>query len=196
MSLCHLSPKAADKRRAILEATLSLLSERGFHGFSMKQLAERAGVAAGTIYLYFHDRDDLIGKLHDEVVREIAANAFANHDSSEPLSEQFRQVMRNLWRFGMARPSAMLTKGQFDHLPPDVLRSRRDAAHELFLPFLAMLEAGRNTGVIKPLPDEVLVALCFDPLCSMISQHHLDLIRISDAELEQILDATWDAISL
>ncbi|BFM21570.1 TetR/AcrR family transcriptional regulator [Gilvimarinus japonicus] len=195
MSQCDLTGKAADKRRAILDATLSLLSERGFHGFSMKQLAERAGVAAGTIYLYFEDRDDLIGKLHDDVVREIADNAFAGHDPAAPLAEQHRLILRNVWRFGMTRPNAMLTKGQFDHLPPDILRGRRDAAHEVFLPFLELLSAGRKTGEIKDLPDEILVALCFDPLCSMISQHHLDLIRISDAEFERILDATWDAIS-
>ncbi|WP_084005006.1 TetR/AcrR family transcriptional regulator [Gilvimarinus polysaccharolyticus] len=195
MSQCDLTGKAVDKRRAILDATLSLLSERGFHGFSIKQLAERAGVAAGTIYLYFKDRDDLIGKLHDDVIREIAANAFAEHDTSEPLADQLRLILRNVWRFGMVRPNAMLTKGQFDHLPPDILRSRRDAAHEVFLPFLTLLNSGRTSGQIKDLPDEVLVALCFDPLCSMISQHHLNLIRITDAELERILDATWDAIS-
>ncbi|WP_041523908.1 TetR/AcrR family transcriptional regulator [Gilvimarinus agarilyticus] len=195
MSRCDAAAKATDKRRAILDATLSLLSERGFHGFSMKQLAERAGVAAGTIYLYFEDRDDLIGKLHDDVVREIAAHAFAGLDTRAPLAEQLRLILRNLWQFGMTRPAAMLTKGQFDHLPPDILRSRRDAAHEVFLPFLQLLSTGRQSGEIKDLPDEVLVALCFDPLCSMISQHHLDLLRISDAQFEQILDATWDAIS-
>ncbi|WP_339897242.1 TetR/AcrR family transcriptional regulator [uncultured Gilvimarinus sp.] len=195
MSPCELTAKAADKRRAILDATLSLLSERGFHGFSMKQLAERAGVAAGTIYLYFEDRDDLIGKLHDEVVREIAAHAFSGLDTSAPLEQQLRLILRNVWQFGMRRPAAMLTKAQFDHLPPDILRGRRDAAHMVFQPFLTLLDNGRQAGKIKELPDDVLAALCFDPLCSMISQHHLDLLRISDAEFERILDATWDAIS-
>lgn len=195
MARCDLPGKTADKRRVILDATLSLLAERGFHGFSMKQLAERAGVAAGTIYLYFDDRDDLIGKLHEDVVREIASNAFANHDSNATLPEQFRLILRNIWQFGMLRPCAMLTKGQFDHLPPDILRNRRDAAREVFLPMRQLFNAGREDGQIKDLPDEVLVALCVDPLCSMISQHHLDLIQISDTEFERILDATWDAIA-
>lgn len=185
-----------DKRQAILQATLQLLSERGFHGFSMKQLAERAGVAAGTLYLYFEDREDLICQLHDEVVRDIAAHAFADHNREQPLEEQFRRICRNIWHFGLNKPQAMLTKGQFDHLPPDVLRSRREDARQVFAPFTALLEQGQRDGVIKDLPHEALIALCIDPLCSLVSQHRLGLLNISDLALEHMLDATWDAITL
>ena len=42
-----------DKADAILAAALNLFVERGFHGTSVLSVAERAGVAAGTIYHYF-----------------------------------------------------------------------------------------------------------------------------------------------
>lgn len=64
------SPK--DKQHLILQATLELLASNGFHGFSMKQLATHAGIATGTIYLYFKDRESLIAELHNQIIQAFA----------------------------------------------------------------------------------------------------------------------------
>lgn len=61
-----------DKRTAILKATLKLISENGFHGTPMSQIAEEAGVGAGTIYRYFESKEVLIHDLFLEVKREIS----------------------------------------------------------------------------------------------------------------------------
>ncbi|MBN1583370.1 MAG: helix-turn-helix transcriptional regulator [Anaerolineae bacterium] len=42
-----------DKRTAILEATLKLISKHAFHGTAMSRVAEEVGVSAGIIYHYF-----------------------------------------------------------------------------------------------------------------------------------------------
>jgi TetR/AcrR family transcriptional regulator, multidrug resistance operon repressor len=52
------------KREKILSAAEALLEERGLYGLSMKVLAERAGIAAGTIYRYFENKDALISELY------------------------------------------------------------------------------------------------------------------------------------
>ena len=44
------SMDCSEKRAAIIQATLELVSEHGFHGCPVALVAERAGVAAGTIY--------------------------------------------------------------------------------------------------------------------------------------------------
>ena len=48
-----------DKRTAILDATLRLISKNGFHGTAMSKVAKEAGVSAGIIYHYFDSKDDL-----------------------------------------------------------------------------------------------------------------------------------------
>ena len=50
--------QAEDKRTAILQATLRLISENGFHGTAMSKVAKEAGVSAGIIYHYFDSKDD------------------------------------------------------------------------------------------------------------------------------------------
>jgi AcrR family transcriptional regulator len=54
---------AAAKRRAILDAALDEFTARGFAAARMDDVAERAGVAKGTIYLYFKDKEALFQEL-------------------------------------------------------------------------------------------------------------------------------------
>jgi AcrR family transcriptional regulator len=49
-----------DLRRRILDATGSLFLEHGYEGLSMRQIAERIGYSATTIYRYYEDKDDLL----------------------------------------------------------------------------------------------------------------------------------------
>ncbi|AFV77063.1 TetR/AcrR family transcriptional regulator SbtR [Thermus oshimai] len=57
---------AKEKKRAILEATLAVLRERGLSGLKMEEVARRAEVGKGTIYLYFRDKKDLLKALVEE----------------------------------------------------------------------------------------------------------------------------------
>ncbi len=47
-------------RRAILDAAAALFLEHGYEGLSMRQIAERIGYSATTIYRYYEDKDDLL----------------------------------------------------------------------------------------------------------------------------------------
>ena len=60
----HAPARDVDKREAILDAALDLFVERGFHGTAVPQIAERAGVGAGTIYRYFESKEALVNALY------------------------------------------------------------------------------------------------------------------------------------
>ena len=51
---------AEDRRAQILEAAAAVFSGQGYHGATIRQIAERAGLADGTIYLYFASKRDLL----------------------------------------------------------------------------------------------------------------------------------------
>src|ERR1700682_3285065 len=55
--------KAAARREAILDAALDEFSARGFAAARLDDVAMRAGVAKGTIYLYFEDKERLFQEL-------------------------------------------------------------------------------------------------------------------------------------
>lgn len=55
--------ESGDKKIAIMKAGLEVFSRHGFHGATMRQIAEMAGMAVGTIYIYFKRKDDILTEL-------------------------------------------------------------------------------------------------------------------------------------
>ncbi|MFF1873846.1 TetR/AcrR family transcriptional regulator [Streptomyces sp. CB03911] len=72
------------QREAVLQAAVGLLAERGYGGCSMAAVADRAGIATGSLYQHFANKAELSVELFRRVVsREIAAvtEAVARHDT-------------------------------------------------------------------------------------------------------------------
>lgn len=69
-----------DRAAAIGDALLELVADQGLHGTSMAQLARRAGVAIGTIYVHYADKETLILTVFADVKRDLAVAARAGWD--------------------------------------------------------------------------------------------------------------------
>src|SRR5712672_2219996 len=66
-----------DKRARILDAAVKVFAERGYFSSTVAEIARAAGVADGTIYLYFKSKDDVLLRLFDEKMTELLAEAKA-----------------------------------------------------------------------------------------------------------------------
>lgn len=58
--------RTPEKRQRILDAALKVFAERGFYTAKVSEVAREAGVADGTIYLYFENKDDLLISLFED----------------------------------------------------------------------------------------------------------------------------------
>jgi TetR/AcrR family fatty acid metabolism transcriptional regulator len=84
----------ADKRDAILKAAIRVFARRGFFGAQVADIAREGGVAAGTVYLYFHNKDDLLVSIFERTMREaIAAGRATLEHETDPL-ERLRAIAR------------------------------------------------------------------------------------------------------
>jgi len=57
---------AADKRRAILDAAITVFARQGFHSARVSDVATEAGVAYGLVYHYFNSKDQMLNELFTE----------------------------------------------------------------------------------------------------------------------------------
>jgi len=74
-----------DKRKAILQAAIEVFAQKGFHRSRVADIARRAGVADGTIYLYFASKDDILITIFEEKMTELLREARkAIDDVSDP----------------------------------------------------------------------------------------------------------------
>jgi TetR/AcrR family fatty acid metabolism transcriptional regulator len=63
-------PRSDDKRGRILQAAVKVFARKGYFGARVSEIAKKAGVADGTIYLYFRNKEDILVSLFDEVMEE------------------------------------------------------------------------------------------------------------------------------
>jgi AcrR family transcriptional regulator len=132
----------ADARRAILDATESLLVEAGYESFSIRRLVDRCGYTAPTIYHYFGDKPGLLDALLEEVFRKLVRLIRRVPQSDDPI-EYLRALARAFVRFGLRNPThyRLLTQPRDPVTRPP--RSAEEARGLLEKPLLELWEEGR-----------------------------------------------------
>src|SRR2546423_1076474 len=86
--------RASDKRARILDAAVKVFAERGFHSATVAEIARAAGVADGTIYLYFKGKDDLLLRLFDEKMTELLAEVKAAIAQERTAPDKLRRFIQ------------------------------------------------------------------------------------------------------
>jgi AcrR family transcriptional regulator len=150
-----LFPDASPKEARILEAALDLFVERGFHGTTVPDVARRARVAAGTIYLYFPGKEDLVNSLIAQLYRDLADALEANVPDDAPRTVQFDAIWYTFAGWVLEWPRAFAFLDLHWHQPYVTEATQRlwEPAEELLD---AHFRAGRREGVYRDLPPAAL----------------------------------------
>jgi AcrR family transcriptional regulator len=85
--------RSAARREAILDAALDEFSQRGFEAARLDDVAKRAGVAKGTIYLYFRDKESLFQELIRTMLTPLIGTIEALGAAEVPLSLLSDQIV-------------------------------------------------------------------------------------------------------
>ncbi|HEX9067411.1 MAG TPA: helix-turn-helix domain-containing protein [Ktedonobacterales bacterium] len=153
-------PRPADpvKREAILRAARAIFVERGYESARMAEIAERAGVATGTIYLYFQGKEELVIALVEAFLTRIAervAPLFELPDISEAIERAVRTTIElseseaDLLR--LARLQVGLGRRDRQHRVP--------ARDRLTDGLATMLRVRMDRGEVRPYDPEALAEL-------------------------------------
>lgn len=184
-----------EKREAIMQAALELVAEQGFHGTPIAMVAERAGVAAGTIYRYFENKDILIHETYLCLEGQILNAVTTDYPEGRAIRERFLHICKTLVRYFLSSPMEFRFIEQFHNSPYGVEHRRdkifgkkdKDIITDLF-------EEGREQQIIKDLPLPILCALTFGPLVDACRDHILQFIDLDESLKAKIAEACWDAV--
>jgi TetR/AcrR family fatty acid metabolism transcriptional regulator len=98
-------PQRGERRAAILDAAIETFAQRGFHHARVSDVARQAGVADGTIYLYFKSKDDLLISLFEEKMEEIVQTFRAEVTLHETSQDRLRCFIELHLKMVAERPS-------------------------------------------------------------------------------------------
>ena len=82
-----------EKRRRILAAAIQTFGRRGFHEARIAEIAGAAGVAEGTVYLYFKNKEDLLGVVFDETMDGVLERAREIRREEASASERLTRLV-------------------------------------------------------------------------------------------------------
>jgi TetR/AcrR family fatty acid metabolism transcriptional regulator len=85
--------RGGDKRERILDAAVRVLAKKGFHSTRVSEVAKAAGVADGTIYLYFKSKDELLVSLFEDRVERLLAFLEADLPRAGSASDKLRRII-------------------------------------------------------------------------------------------------------
>lgn len=189
----------ADKEIAILSATLSLISERGFHNTPMSLIAKRSGVSAGIIYHYFENKDALIHALYKDIKRRFSETLVGQNNTQLDVKNFFEQIWLNAYDFYVTHPDETKFLEQYENSPfvekwdEDYVIASGD---EIMIMLVNQTQQMMEDGLIRKMPLLVLHELTFGVAIGIAKQQINGAINLKDEDLREIAIACRRAIEV
>ena len=138
------------KYHLILEAAVKVFARQGFYQSTVAQIAKEAGVADGTIYLYFKNKDDILVNFFQYKTKQVFERFRAEVNQAESSLDKLRNLIRrHLAEFQRDRDMAILYQvgtHQIERLAEDQIREMSKMYQDLIS---EIVEAGQQEGSIR-----------------------------------------------
>ncbi|MCG6911811.1 MAG: TetR family transcriptional regulator [Deltaproteobacteria bacterium] len=142
--------RSNDKYRRILEAAIKIFAEQGFFQSTIAQIAKEAGVADGTIYLYFKSKNDILVQFFNFKTKQVFDGFRAEVDKADNTVDKLRNlVRRHLAEFQRDRNMAILYQS-LTHQRTRLVEPQIREMSDMYLDIVAeIVEQGQQEGLIR-----------------------------------------------
>lgn len=197
-SLNSVRPVVADKRAAILRAAIRVFAHNGYFNSKVADIAREAGVADGTVYLYFKSKEEILHSIFNRGMEEAIADGRKQLEGISDAREKLRRIaLLHLERLGADRDLAIVFQVE--------LRGSTKFMEEFsaagFAEYLGLIrsaiEEGQRAGVFRPqLNAKLLAKILFGALDEMATNWILSKRRYKLAPMaDQVLDIFLNGVS-
>jgi AcrR family transcriptional regulator len=186
-------PKDEEKLKAIAKATFMLVEQTGLSGLTMPAIARTAGVATGTLYVYFKSKDELLAALYEQAKTATAARVMQGDDPAAPLRMRFQRMWRNLLDNRLAHSAEMVFLEQYYNSPWFSDASRALSAR-LIKDWTDLIEAAKLQQVLKDVPTPLLVNSFGGSVRETANLLRSGALDHTEAHLTMAFGLCWDGI--
>jgi TetR/AcrR family fatty acid metabolism transcriptional regulator len=184
-------PGTGAKRDLILRAAIDVFADRGFFNAQVADVARAAGVAAGTVYLYFRGKDDLLVSIFERTMREALARVRASiADTTDPAERLRRFARLHLGGLGRDRNLAVVFQVELRQSTKFMERFSSTFLRDYLGMIREAIEDGQRTGQFRAdLKATVAAKAFFGVLDEMATNWILSRRRYSlEADTDAVVD--------
>ncbi len=182
-----------NKQTAILEAGIRVFAQKGFSAATIKDVAKAAKVAAGTVYLYYKNKDDLLiqcmHELMDKTMHEIKLEAAQETD---PIERLYKFILKHIEHFSQNPVLARFLIVEIRQSEEFYTRYPTfNPLNEYLSHVRSLIDEAANAGVLKEIDHQALSYMIIGTMDQVLTQWliggaKLDLIKIS-GDIRKIL---------
>jgi len=177
------------KKEKILTTALNLFIEKGFEKTPTSRISAEAGVATGTLFHHFKNKEELINTLYVEIKTDMLASLANGIEQEVGLRSKFQQIWGKFLSWVLEHPKKYQFLMQFSE-SQFITQSTKQTIEELSQGIHALLEQGQKEGICRDLPLELLLTITHS-LFTAASRYFLE--NPTDFEDQKLVDSTFDA---
>ena len=191
-------PVVADKRGAILRAAIQVFANNGYFNSKVADIAREAGVADGTVYLYFKSKEEILHSIFDRNMEEAIADGKKRLDGVTDPRERLRRIAQmHLDRLGADRDLAVVFQVELRGSTKFMEEFSAAAFAEYLNSIRTTIEEGQRAGVFRSdLNPKVVAKILFGALDEMATNWILSKRRYKLAPMaDQVLDVFLNGVT-
>jgi AcrR family transcriptional regulator len=150
-------PKSEEKRSKLLSAATEVFAKNGLSA-STCSITNAAGMAEGTLFIYFKGKDDLINELYAEIKQDLGEAMLAGYPRKGSIKSRFKHIWNRYVDWGIENPDKLAAVHKikvWEGLKPGV----RDASMAKFEEVHSLYESAVEEGSFQKVPHDFLLAM-------------------------------------
>ena len=186
--------RSGDKYQRILDAAIEVIAEKGFHSSRVSDIAERANVADGTIYLYFKSKEQILMTALESAFEAFIAQAKKELAGSSDAASKLRVLARlHLRELGRNRNLAIVLQTELRQSAKFLAEFSQRELKAYFNLIREVIREGQQAGSIRQdVADKIAAACLFGALDELVttwvlSSRDYDLAAAADPVVDLLL---------
>ncbi|MBZ5580175.1 MAG: TetR/AcrR family transcriptional regulator [Acidobacteriia bacterium] len=182
----------------ILEAARRVFARKGFEGASVDEIAEAAGLAKGTVYVYFHSKRELYLAALKQGLAALMTETGRNMDAAPTAAEKIRAFMSTRIRYAEAhRDFFALYQAEFGNIHPACLgRVFKNLYQQQLQAVETALDQGLADHEIRSVPRDAAAFMVCEMTRAWIGRRLLGWSRATaDEDVDFLFDLIWKGLA-
>lgn len=140
----------SDKYHQILTAAIKVFAERGFSQSTISQIAQEAGVADGTIYLYFKNKDDILVQFYERMTEHVSTRFWEAVESGKTAVEKLHNLIHAHLDLFQSEPNGAIVYQGETHLQWRLVQEPTRQMSKMYRDVISQVVAlGQQEGAIR-----------------------------------------------
>ncbi len=188
-------PKRRDpeKLEMIQRATTKLVVKTGFTGLKMAEVASEAGLATGTVYIYYKSKEVLVNEVFMKTRKEIADLLQNPNLQRDTFYETFEAIWLTYFHFCHQQQDKIQFIEQFRYSGM-IWANNLQVSDGYFEKYDQFLLKGQKQGFLRRMELGTMKAQLRGACHEIVKQLRKDRVRLSDSLLDLCFDMAWNSV--